>query len=168
MYVMSEALGRYRRRAAGSIHGGVHTRSTSFRTTPGGTIWSIASSVSASSLASAPASTSSRWSIVLGPMMAEVTAGWASTNAFAMWVSDRPALSATAARFSTASSLRWFSGSDTSNRAATALVPGRHLAIRESEGGAWSRRYFPVSHPPASGLHAITPMPYRWHTGSTS
>ena len=29
-------------------------------------------------------------------------------------------------------------------------------------------RHFPDSQPPASGLHGITPMPYAWHTGSTS
>ena len=52
--------------------------------------------------------------MVRGPTIAEVTAGWLTTKAIASSISETPASSATAASCSTASSLRWFSGSDMS------------------------------------------------------
>jgi hypothetical protein len=54
--------------------------------------------------------------MVRGPMMTAVTAGWLSENAMASSISDRPASSASWARASAASSLRWLAGSDRSNR----------------------------------------------------
>ena len=42
------------------------------------------------------------------------------------------------------------------------------MAAREPAGGSSPRRYLPVSQPPASGLHGITPMPCRWQAGSTA
>ena len=49
--------------------------------------------------------------MVRGPMMAAVTAGWATTKAIAMWVSEQPASAAILISSSTASSLAWFPGS---------------------------------------------------------
>ena len=77
-------------------------------------------------------------------MIAEVTAGWLTTNAIASSISDRPASSATFASCSTASSLRWFSGRDMSNRAAS--------RCRAGEVGVASALQRPDSQPPASGL----------------
>jgi hypothetical protein len=81
---------------------------------PGGTISSIRSSTSSLSWTSAAPSWLSRWSIVRGPMIAAVTAGWRSTNAIARWINDIPVSSASRASASAASSLRWFSGSERS------------------------------------------------------
>ena len=79
----------------------------------------------------------------------------------ARWVSDRPASSAR----------------DTSDlhQVELALVLGQLVveAVRHATGPARRRarerplRYRPVSQPPASGLHGITPMPYFWQVGST-
>jgi hypothetical protein len=52
--------------------------------------------------------------MVRGPMMAEVTAGWLTMKAMASSIIVTPASSATFANASTASSLRWFAGSDMS------------------------------------------------------
>ena len=82
--------------------------------------------------------------MVRGPMIAEVTAGWLTTNAMASSISDTPASSATFASCSTASSLRWFSGSDMSKRAAS--------RCRAGEVGELSAVQLPDSQPPASGL----------------
>ena len=57
-----------------------------------------------------------------GPMIGEVTTGWASVKASAMWISDIPASSASWARASAASSLAAFSGFDRSKR------PGKNPA----------------------------------------
>ena len=42
------------------------------------------------------------------------------------------------------------------------------IVIREPGGGSWPRRYFPVSHPPASGLNAWYSIPCSSHSGITS
>ena len=81
---------------------------------PGGTISSIRSSTSSESVTSAAESCDSRCSIVRGPMIAAVTAGWRITKAIAISMSVMPASSATRASASAASSLRWFSGFDMS------------------------------------------------------
>jgi hypothetical protein len=47
-------------------------------------------------------------------MIAAVTAGCSSTKASAIWISDMPASSASLASASTASSFRWFAGSERS------------------------------------------------------
>ena len=60
------------------------------------------------------ASCDSRCSIVRGPMIAAVTAGWRITNAIAISIRVMPASSASRASASAASSLRWFSGIDMS------------------------------------------------------
>ena len=62
------------------------------RFTPGGTISSIRSSTSSESSTSAAPSCDSSCSIVRGPMIGAVTAGWRITNAIAMWISDMPGL----------------------------------------------------------------------------
>ena len=38
----------------------------------------------------------------------------------------------------------------------------------QPSGASPAARYLPVSQPPDSGLHVITPMPWRWHVGRTS
>src|SRR3954454_24597108 len=83
-------------------------------------------------------------SIVRGPTIADVTAGWLTTKAIASSITDRPAPSATLASFATASSLRWFSGSDMSKRAASRR--------RAGEGGELSALQRPDRQPPPSGL----------------
>ena len=103
----------------------------------------------------------SRCSSVRGPMIAAVTAGWLRTKARAMWISEIPASSASCARASAASSFRWLAGSERSKR------PGSRSA-RMLEGGSLPFRQAPVSQPLASGLQGITPIPWRWQTGSTS
>ena len=67
---------------------------------------SISSSRASSSVVSAPASRSSRCSMVRGPMIAEVTPGWETANAIARWVSLMPERSASGMSCSTASSRR--------------------------------------------------------------
>ena len=63
---------------------------------PGGTISSRRSSVPSSKTISQPAIRSCSWSMVLGPMMAAVTAGCDTTKASARCLSDVPASVATA------------------------------------------------------------------------
>jgi hypothetical protein len=63
---------------------------------------------------SAAGSWDSSCSMVRGPMIAAVTAGWLITNAIAISISDMPASSASWARASAASSLRWLAGSERS------------------------------------------------------
>ncbi len=77
-------------------------------------------------------------------MIAEVTPGWLTTKAIASSISVRPASSATWASCWTASSLRWFSGSDMSKRFANRW--------RTGEVGELSAVQLPDSQPPASGL----------------
>ena len=64
-------------------------------------------------MSSAP-SWDSSCSIVRGPMIAAVTAGWLITNASAIWISVMPASSASLPSASAASSLRWLAGSERS------------------------------------------------------
>ncbi|MGX1224141.1 hypothetical protein RKD42_005400 [Streptomyces ambofaciens] len=71
---------------------------------------SIASRTSSESTVSAAASWECRWSRVRGPTSAAVTAGCAVTKPSASWIRVRPASSATAASFSTASSLARLAG----------------------------------------------------------
>ena len=67
--------------AAGSaMAAGTHPMSLAFRLVPGGTISSMRSSMSRPSRSSSAGSCDSRCSIVLGPMIGEVTAGCSSTN----------------------------------------------------------------------------------------
>ena len=80
------------------------------RIAPGGTISSIRSRTSSDSSTSAAPIWDSRCSIVRGPMIAAVTAGWRMTNASAMWIRLMPVSSASAPRASAASSLRWLPG----------------------------------------------------------
>ena len=85
-------------------------------------------------------------------MIAEVTAGWLTTKAMASSMSDTSASSATLASCSTASSLRWFSGSDMSKRAAS--------RCRAGEVGELSAVQLPDSQPPESGLYLLhQPVP---------
>ena len=77
-------------------------------------------------------------------MIGDVTAGWLATNAIASSIVDRPASSATFASASTASSLRWFSGSDMSKRLAR--------RCRAGDVGEESFDQLPDSQPPLSGL----------------
>ena len=65
----------------------------------------------------AAASWDSRCSMVRGPMIAAVTAGWRRTNAMASSIRLIPAWSASSASCPAASSFRWFSGSDRPVRA---------------------------------------------------
>ncbi len=85
-----------------------------------------------------------------------------------MWVRESPALSATFDRSSTSSSFRWFAARDRSKRFATGPPCIVYRAMRDSASGSRPRRYLPVSHPPARGLQAITPMPNSWAAGRTS
>jgi hypothetical protein len=87
--------------------------------TPGGTIVSIWSSTLSGRWTPAAVSWDSRCSMVRGPMMAAVIAGWRSTNPMTSSISVRPALLASAASCPAASSLRWLSGSDRSKRLAS-------------------------------------------------
>ena len=81
---------------------------------PGGTIASIASSTSSDRTTSTAGSWLVSCSIVRGPMIDEVTPGCAIVNAIANCGRLTPAYSATPARASAASSLRWLIGSDRS------------------------------------------------------
>jgi hypothetical protein len=65
-------------------------------------------------------------------MMAEVTAGWASVNAIAMWVMEMPASAEIFASDSTMSSFRWFSGRERSNWAAIESPRSRPRVARAS------------------------------------
>ena len=64
-----------------------------------------------------------RWSMVRGPMMTAVMAGWRMTNAIASWTSGTSAFSASWASCSAASNLRWFSASDRSRRLTSRCRP---------------------------------------------
>ena len=110
--------GCQRRRAAGSRAGLTQPSSAGLRVTPGGTMESIASRTSSLRSTSVTVSCDSRWSIVRGPMIAEVIAGWRRTNAMASSMRLTRAWSARLVRASAASSLRWLSGRDRSNRLA--------------------------------------------------
>jgi hypothetical protein len=88
--------------------------SPGLRSTPGGTISSMRSSTSSDSTTSAPASRSSSCSGVRGPMITDVTAGWARTNAVARWVIGRPASAAKVVSSPTASSFAWLPATDRS------------------------------------------------------
>ena len=84
-------------------------------------------------------------------MIVDVTAGCSRLHAIARWVIEMPESAATFSICSTASNLRWlcfFSGAEN--------MP---IAPRLPSGHACPRLYLPVSHPPLSGLHTITPMP---------
>ena len=61
-------------------------------------------------------------SMVRGPMIGAVMAGWLSTNAIASWMSVIPASSASWASCSTASSLRWLAGWERSKRSGSRLA----------------------------------------------
>ena len=99
------------------------------------------------------ASRSVNWSIVRGPMMAAVTSGCATTNASARCASEQPTSPATCISDSTTSSLPALPGRDGSYRCGS--LAGRPVVMSTS----WPFRYLPVSHPPPSGLQAITPIP---------
>src|SRR3954469_11902053 len=96
----------HRRRAAGSRFGLIQPVSAGLTFVPGGTISSMRSRTSSERVTSAPGSCDSRCSIVRGPMIAAVTAGWRITKASAISIRVMPASSARAARASAASSLR--------------------------------------------------------------
>jgi len=94
-------------------------------------------------------------------MIGAVIAGCCITKPMARWMSDVPASSASSANCSTASSLAAFSGllvSYALGRTSSDGCPGVSLTLRD----------FPLSQPPASGLHGMTPMWYCSATGSTS
>ncbi len=76
--------------------------------------------------------------------MALVIAGWLITKAIASSIRLIPVCSASWARSSTASSLRWFAGADMSKRA-------DGLALEVGDEAA-SLRQRPESQPPDSGL----------------
>jgi hypothetical protein len=117
--------------------------------------------MSSSSVTPAPASRSVSWSMVRGPMIADVTAGCVVTKASARWVSEQPASAAILMSSSTAASLASFPGRDGSKRC------GSRRARPVVMSTPTSRRMRPVSQPPESGLQAMTPMPYFWQVGST-
>jgi hypothetical protein len=73
----------------------------------------------------ARASWPSRCSIVRGPMIGAVMAGWLRTNAIASWMSVIPASSAGAVNCSTASSLRWLADTDISGSRAARDEAGK-------------------------------------------
>ena len=79
-----------------------------------------------------------------GPTIADVTPGWLMTNAIAISMRLIPASSASSARSSTMSSLRWLAGLLMSNRAL-----GRAADVGLA---AASLRHRPESQPPESGL----------------
>src|SRR5260221_9101399 len=78
----------YRRRNA-ALSAGVpkfQLLSATLIVTPGGTIWSMRSSRSLGRSIPSAAREGSRCSMVRGPMIAEVTAGWRGTKAMAIWM----------------------------------------------------------------------------------
>src|SRR6202035_663245 len=104
-----------RRRREGSVsHGGSQPRALGVTFTPGGAISSIRSSTSALNVLSAAGSWLSSCSIVRGPMIAAVTAGWLMTNASAISIREIPTSSASSPSAWAASSLRWLAGRDMS------------------------------------------------------
>ncbi|MGC0411736.1 hypothetical protein RKD32_004661 [Streptomyces sp. SAI-195] len=94
-----------------------------------------------------------------GPTSAAVTAGCAVTKPSASWIRVRPASSATADSFSTASSLARLAGRAVSKR--SGRNADRCVVIYRPA------RTAPDSHPEASGLHTSTPSPYCSVTGRT-
>jgi hypothetical protein len=86
-------------------------------------------------------------------MMADVTPGCPTTNATARWMSDTPASAATLTSSSTAASLAALPGSDGSNRCGIRCARSVLMSTLDAP------LIRPVSQPPLSGLHAITPMP---------
>src|SRR5664279_1301287 len=74
--------GAYRRRAPASSAGLTQPLSAGLRVTPGGTISSMRSRTSVGSCVSAAVSCDCRWSMVRGPMMAAVIAGWRMMKAY--------------------------------------------------------------------------------------
>ncbi len=84
--------------------------------------------------------------MVRGPMIADVTPGWAIANAMASWVIGRPASSASGMSLSTTASLR-----------SSAKCPG--IPLERWLSVCWPVRYRPVSSPWPSGLQTSVPMP---------
>ena len=82
--------GRQRRRAAGCRAGLAQELSAGLMVVPGGTISSMWSSTASSRTTSAAASWLSSCSMVRGPMIAAVMAGWLRTNAIASWMGVIP------------------------------------------------------------------------------
>src|SRR5690606_33368464 len=95
-----------RRRQAWVTAGDCQPPSAGLRLVPGGTISSMRSSVASSSTTSPASRSPSSCSIVRGPMIAEVTAGWASTNPSARWGRLSPASPASCSSAGMRSSLR--------------------------------------------------------------
>ena len=83
-----------RRRAAACRAGCVQPLSAGLIVTPGGLIASIRSRTSSDSTTSAAVSCDSKCSIVRGPMIGAVTAGWRRTKAIANSISVIPVCSA--------------------------------------------------------------------------
>src|SRR6185437_8030326 len=101
--------------------------------------------------------TFSRWSGRRGPTTTDPTRPSAHASASAAVLTPR-AVAASASRSSPAC---------TGSLSRCRYGSGR-IVIREPGGGSWPRRYFPVSHPPASGLNAWYSIPCSSHSGSTS
>src|SRR3954452_15037122 len=110
------------------------------------------------SVTAAAGSWLSSCSIVRGPMIAEVTAGWLTTKAIASSMSGTPASPATAASCSTASSLRWFSASGLRRFPARRQVEARGEPLARGRGrqavGA------PAARQPAAGQRAVGEDPH--------
>src|SRR5437588_194368 len=149
---VSAARAAGRRSASGRRPGLSQPTSAGLTVTPGGTIPSSRSSTSSESSTSAAVSWDSSCSMVRGPMIAAVTAGWRMTKAMASSMRLMPDSSASCASASAASSLRSFSGGYRSHRLGS-------ITARRDSGTSPFRRYFPDSQPIASGLQVIVPTP---------
>ena len=95
-------------------------------------------------------------------MIAAVTAGWRMTNASASWISVMPGL---------VGELRERVGGvelALVRRDREVVALREHRARAATSRSSAPLRHLPDSQPPASGLHGITPMPWRRQVGSTS
>src|ERR1043166_5992689 len=112
----------------------------------------MASRISVGIAASAASRSCSSWLMVLGPMIADVTAGWTRVQATASTGRLSPASAARGTRASTTSNLAWFSGLAGSKRAGM-------RAARPVISNGLPFRYLPDSHPPPRGPPTIPPLP---------
>ena len=101
-----------------------------------------------------PAGWSSSWSSVRAPRIVEVTPGRSVTQASATSAIDTPRPSATRCTASITSQVRSVPRRSQASMPRPGSSPSRVAPL-----GRWSRRYLPVSQPPPSGLHGISPRP---------
>ena len=139
--------------------GDVHPASAGLRSTPGGTTSSIASSTSAPSVTSAAVRRSSSWSFGArsdeggrhGRMLDRPRQRELGHREPGLGGDQPEALRRVELRV-----------------VVTVEVVGVRRRPRSGAARGDDRWYLPVSHPPDSGLHTRTPMPWRRHVGSTS